>query len=134
MSASWNLQTALIAALKADATLQTLLGGARIYDTPPFRARLPYITLGMTLERDWSTSTEQGGEHIITFHSWTEMNSRQQAMALEEAVRDLIENTSISITGHILVNARYQFSEIRRDREGSAYHGIIRYRLVTEPV
>lgn len=133
MSASWQLQAALMTALIGDATLTGLLGSARIYDMPPFRVRLPYITLGMSQTRDWSTSTETGAEHLVTFHSWTEIKNREKALAIEEAIKVIIETTSLTMADHVLVNAFYQFSEVRRDTEGDAFHGIIRYRMVTEP-
>lgn len=133
MSASWQLQQALIAALNLDTALLALVGGARVFDHPPLRARLPYVTLGVTLTNDWSTSTEEGSEHILTLHSWTESNSRQQAHEIEAAIVTAISSLSPSLSGHRLINARHQFSEIRRDPEGDAFHGIIRFRLVTEP-
>ena len=45
---------------------------------PPGAPSRPYITIGMTQERDWSTSTEEGCEHVVTLHCWTENNGRRQ--------------------------------------------------------
>ena len=34
---------------------------------------------------------------------------------------------------HHLVNLRHEFSEARLDPDGDTFHGIVRYRAVTEP-
>lgn len=48
----------------ADGAVVAALGGARVYDDVPKRAEFPYLTFGQTTERDWSTATEPGHEHI----------------------------------------------------------------------
>lgn len=132
-SANWQLQEALYASLSASTPLITLLGGAKIYDLTPRRTKPPYITIGMTQERDWSTSTEEGSEHIVTLHSWTENRGRKQADELQEAIKSVIANAAFTMPTHQLINLSYEFSEIRRDPDGEILHGLIRYRIITEP-
>jgi uncharacterized protein DUF3168 len=61
--ASWALQRSVYQALAGSSDLTTLLGGARIYDHAPQGAAFPFITLGQSVVRDWSTGTEDGAEH-----------------------------------------------------------------------
>jgi len=36
------------------------------------------------------------------------------------------------LSGHRLINLRHEFSEARRDSDGETFHGIARFRAVTE--
>src|SRR5689334_13214151 len=65
-SASASLQKAVFSALNASTSLTDLLGGARIFDDMPPQVSFPYVTFGQSQERDWSTGSESGGEHILT--------------------------------------------------------------------
>src|SRR5262245_39109584 len=132
-SASWSLQQSVFAALTADSALTSLLGGARIYDDVPQGTGLPYLTLGQSTERDWSTGTEDGNEHILTLHVWSNARGKKQAHDIIAAVRSALHDQPLTLTGHRLVNLRHEFSEARRDPDGEAIHGIARFRAVTEP-
>lgn len=132
-TAKLELQQALYQVLSADADLTNLLGGAKIFDHVPQRTNPPYITIGMTLEREWNTSTEEGREHIITLHSWTENRGRKLAQEIIIAIEQAIRSASFIMTNHSLVNQVFEFNEIRRDPDGETIHGITRYRMVTEP-
>ncbi|MRN49674.1 DUF3168 domain-containing protein [Brucella sp. 10RB9214] len=55
------LQKALFEALKNDGELIETLGGERVYDHVPARTPFPYVTLGETMCRNWSTASEEGG-------------------------------------------------------------------------
>jgi hypothetical protein len=132
-SASWALQQAIVAGLSDDATLSGLLGGARVWDAVPARAQFPYITFAQTSERDWSTGSEDGSEHIITLHVWSRGAGRREALAIMARVRELLHDASLDLSGFDLVGLRHELSEVRRDPDGETYHGIVRFRAVTEP-
>lgn len=133
-SANWELQEALYGALVGDAGLTSLLGGSKVYDLAPRRTKPPYITIGMTQERDWSTSTEEGCEHVVTLHCWTENNGRRQADEILQTVKQIMAGASLPMSNHQLINLVYEFSEIRRDPDGETLHGLVRYRIVTETI
>ncbi len=133
-TANWELQEALYGAFVGDANLTSLLGGSKIYDLAPRRTKPPYITIGMTQERDWSTSTEGGSEHVVTLHCWTENKGRKLADEILQSVKEIMASASLSMSNHGLVNLVYEFSEIRRDPDGETLHGLVRYRIVTEPI
>lgn len=69
-SAGLALQRAVFSALSKDAALVALLGSAKIYDDVPQRTDFPYVSFGQSTERDWSTATEDGAEHLVTLHVW----------------------------------------------------------------
>jgi hypothetical protein len=132
-SASWALQQAVFTALGADAGLISLLGGNRVYDDVPERAEFPYVTFALSNERDWSTSSEEGSEHLLTLHVWSRAAGRKEAHEIMGALRRVLHDAGLALTGYRLVNLRHEFSEARRDPDGETYHGILRYRAVTEP-
>ena len=133
-SATWSLQQSIFSALTANAALTTLLGGARVYDDVPQGTDFPYLTFGQSTARDWSTGSDDGDEHILTLHVWSQGRGKKQAHAIMDAVRTALHDQALALAGHRLVNLRHEFSEARRDPDGALVHGITRYRAVTEPV
>ncbi len=133
-SASGQLQEAIYVALTQTTGLTTLLGGTKIYDFVPRHTKPPYITIGITQEFDWSTSTEEGREHIITLHTWTLNQGRREADEIQQTIEGIMAAASLTMTNHLMVNLAFEFSEIRRDPDGETLHGILRYRVTTEPI
>ena len=132
-SAGWALQRAIYETLMADAAVTTALGGARIHDDVPRGAELPYVTIGQSSARDWSTGTEDGEEHTLTLHVWSRANGRRQVQQIMGLVRGALNEAALNVTGHRVVNLRHEFGEARRDPDGETYHGLMRFRAVTEP-
>lgn len=133
-SSSTHLQQSVHAALTADPAIIGLLGAPNVFDDVPRAARHPYITIGQSLVKDWSTGTEEGDEHILTLHVWSRAKGRQETHEIMAAVRAALADAPLSLTGHRLVNLRHEFSEARRDPDGETYHGLVRLRAVTEPI
>jgi hypothetical protein len=132
--ASWALQRAVYQALAASSDLTTLLEGARIYDDAPQAAAFPFITLGQSVIRDWSTGTEDGAEHSLTLHVWSRGGGKKQTLEIVEAIKDVLHDQPLLLADHHLINLRHEFSEARLDPDGDTFHGIVRYRAVTEPM
>jgi hypothetical protein len=133
-SSSWSLQRAVYDTLAADAVVTGLLGGPRIFDDVPQKTPFPYVTLGQSIVRDWSTGTETGDEHLLTLHVWSRAEGRREAHELLAALRAVFHETALTLDGHRLVNLRHELTEARREADGETYHGIVRLRAVTEPV
>lgn len=131
-SASWALQTSIHARLTADAALLGLIGGPRVFDDVPRGAAFPYVTFGLTSEKDWSTGTEDGTEHIVTLHVWSRGAGRHEAGNILAAIRGALHDQALALAGHRLVNLRQEFADVRRDPDGETFHGIVRLRAVTE--
>jgi hypothetical protein len=110
-----------------------MLGGARIYDDAPQGAAFPFITLGQSVVRDWSTGTEDGAEHDLTLHVWSRAGGKKQVHEILEAIRAVLHDQPLMLADHHLINLRNEFCEARLDPDGDTFHGIVRYRAVTEP-
>jgi hypothetical protein len=133
-ASSWAIQRGIYQALANSTDVTTLLGGARIYDDPPQAAGLPFVSLGQTELRDWSTGTEDGAEHLLTLHVWSRAGGKKQVHEIIEAIRGVLHDKPLALADHHLVNLRHEFSEVRPDPDGDTFHGIVRYRAVTEPM
>jgi hypothetical protein len=131
--AGWALQQSVFSRLTGDGALVTLLGGPSVHDDVPPGTGFPYLTLGQSTAADWSTATEPGLEHVFTVHVWSRAEGRRQTHELIGAIRAALEGSALAPAGHALVNLGFEFSEARRDPDGETYHGIVRYRAVTEP-
>lgn len=133
-SAAWALQQALHQALTSDAALTALLGGPRIWDHVPRGVAYPFISIGVTSERDWSTGSDTGGEHIMTLHVWSKAAGRHESDAISAAVRDVLHDAPLALAGCRLVNLRHELTDVRREADNEHYHGVVRLRAVTESV
>ena len=131
--ASWSLQRGVYQALAGSVDLTTLLGGIRVYDHAPQAAPYPFITLGQSVVRDWSTGTEDGAEHDLTLHVWSRSGGKKQVHQIIEVIRTVLHDQPLTLADHHLVNLRHELSEARLDPDGDTFHGIVRYRAVTEP-
>jgi hypothetical protein len=131
-NASWALQQAIHASLTGDEALTALLGGVRVYDDVPERAEFPYVTFAPMSERDWSTGTERGSEHGLMLHVWSRGAGRKEALEIMAASRAVLHEAALTLVGYRLVNLRHESSDVRRDADGETFHGIVRFRAVTE--
>jgi hypothetical protein len=131
-SSGFALQQAIFQKLSNDAATVAALGGTRIYDDVPARAEFPFLTFGQSTERDWSTGTELGHEHLVTLHVWSRGRGRKEAETAIAAAREALHDQALELAGHRLVNLRHEYSEARRDTDGETFHGIARFRAVTE--
>jgi len=131
-SAGFALQKAIFEKLTSDAPTLAALGGPRVYDDAPARTEFPFVTFGQSSERDWSTGSDEGYEHLVTLHVWSRARGRREAEQVIAAARAALHDQDLMLSGHRLINLRHEFSEARRDSDGETFHGIARFRAVTE--
>nr|WP_244500102.1 DUF3168 domain-containing protein [Methyloceanibacter superfactus] len=95
-AASWALQRSIYQALVNSSELTTLLGGDRIYSDAPPATPFPYITLGQTVNQDWSTGTEDGLEHSLTLHVWSRASGSIEVHEIIQVIRMVLHNQALS--------------------------------------
>jgi hypothetical protein len=127
------LRAAIHDALVADAPLNTLLGGPKVYDEPPASVAFPYVTLGDARVTDWSTGTERGEEHQLTLHAWSRQGGHKEAHLVAGALLQALDDAPLVLADHRLINFRFALADVRREADGRTYHALIRFRAVTEP-
>ena len=132
-AASAALRAAVHDALAADAALNAVLGGPKIYDEPPRAAAFPYVTLGETRINDYSTGDGPGEEHQLTLHAWSRQGGHREAHVIAGALLQALDDAPLTLTDHTLVNFRFAVADVRREADGRTYHALVRFRAVTEP-
>ncbi len=130
----WDLQKAVYQALKADGALSSQLGANWLYDDIPQTADFPYVVIDQMRVNDWSTGTERGSEHIIMLHVWSRDHGRSEAYRIADAVRTALEDAELTLGDNHLINLVHQYSDLKRDEDGESWHGVMRFRAVTEPI
>ncbi|PRD45801.1 DUF3168 domain-containing protein [Phyllobacterium phragmitis] len=133
-SANMELHKAIYLALSGDAALIAKLGGPNVYDHVPAAAAFPYVTFGQTAVYDWSTDSEIGDEHLFTIHVWSRAGGKKQVLEIMDLIATRMSATALTLDRHRLVNLALQYSQARNDDERDGYHGLLRYRAVTEGV
>ena len=69
----------------------------------------------------------------MTLHVWSRTGGKKQVHDIIEAIKSTLHDQPVTLVDHDLVNLRHEFSEARPDPDGDTFHGIVRYRAVTEP-
>jgi hypothetical protein len=127
-----ELQKAIFAALGNDPALTAALGGSRIYEQVPASAAFPYLTFGRTSVYDWSTGTEKWTEQLFTLHIWSKAKGNKETLQIMETARWLLDDKSLPLENDQLVNLRLEFAEARYDDDLAVYHGLLRFRAMSE--
>lgn len=130
--ASWPLQQAVYAALAGDATLTALAAGG-VHDHVPQDQPFPFVQIGEATVRDWSAKTFDGAEHTLTIHAWARGRGRKGVKEIMARIHEVLHNAALAVTGHTLVLLRFEFADAMEDPDGLTYHGVTRFRAVTQP-
>jgi hypothetical protein len=131
-NASWALQSAVFAALSSDMTMQSLID-TRLYDAVPLNPTFPYVVLGDGKETNADTATEEGSEHQFVVTAWSQSGGHKETKSIADAIRFRLNNATLSLDGHALVDLRFQDCEYTRQTDGQTYSATLSFRAVTEP-
>ncbi len=98
---------------------------------------MPYIVHDEPDTSEWDVSPTEtdagyGHEHSLMFHVWSAYEGRKEVADIMRALEVLFRDWAPSLTGHRLVNIRFQLQTVLRDPDGQARHGVIQFRVVTE--
>lgn len=128
------LQKALIARLRADATLKALLGDpARIWDQAPRDAAWPHLTVGRCESRPVAAA-DCGVEHRISLRCASRFEGAEEARAVCAAARAAVHEAPLEADGVRAVSVRASFVDVFRAQGNRATWGVVRLRAVTEEV
>ncbi|MGV6871733.1 DUF3168 domain-containing protein [Pseudochelatococcus sp. B33] len=128
------LREAVVARLTGDATLNEMLGGARIHDEPPRGIAGVYAVLSDTRLRDWSTGSDRGHEQDFSVTVWASAGGARSALKAAARIEALLHEAALALDGHRLVNLRVTGSDTRRDARANRSRIVLRLRAVTEVV
>jgi hypothetical protein len=94
---------------------------------------MPFLVFGVGKESDWSTATDTGTEHALVLHVWSRARGRKESKTVAAAVRDVLDDADLTLTGHTLVGIKHQSGEFLRQTDGRTYRAVMKFRAVTEP-
>lgn len=126
------VQQAIYHKLNNDSTLSALIMG--VFDRVPEGTAFPYVTVGEADCRDWSSMTTHGLECEITLGIYSRGGGRKQPLEIMERIYTLLHEGSLSISGHALVQSRFERSEVELLGDGLTYRGRMRLRLYSMEV
>ena len=124
------LQDAIFAALQGDANLMQVV--EEIWDEPDEDAPFPYVSIGDSTVVDNGTKTENGTEHTLTLHTWSQAAGRSETKQIMGLVYAALHEKDLSLVGDRLINLRFEFGDDFRDPDGRTYRGVMRFRAVIE--
>ena len=130
--ASLELQKTIVAQLKGNSELGALLAGEKVHDLAPPSAAFPYISIGRTEVADWSTGTEEGGDHLVSLHIWSDAHGKAETLRIMGLAATAMETLPPLLNGHRIILMRLEFREADYDDEARLHHGLLRYRALVE--
>jgi len=133
LPSSLSLQQEIYSALTGSTSLVALLGGTRVYDDTPEDTPFPYITLGQSIMRDWSTASDQGREHLLRLHVWSRETGGREAQLISEEIINVLHDAVLNLQDNALINLRFLGADHITDADRKTHHSILRFRAVTEP-
>lgn len=132
-SAMLPVQTAIYAALAADATLAALIDG--VFDAIPEETKPGrYVVLGESTEIADDTFGAQGRDELLTIHTYVadtpSAEGWAQAKAINSRVVALLDGANLTVTGTTFVLCQFETSQTLR--EGDWRHIATDFRILTE--
>ncbi len=134
MNPAQSLQQAMRAALIARAPLTTILGGAHIFDEMPRGANAPYVQFTGIETRDWSVADQKAHEHFVSLEVASNSRSRAAAHAIANEVEATLDNATLTLADHKLINLRVIFTTVTRTKATENFGAVLRFRAATEPL
>ncbi|OCJ18090.1 hypothetical protein A6U87_04065 [Rhizobium sp. AC44/96] len=133
MSTANELLTAIHALLSEDAELTAMIGPDAIRDRLVAGRKLPCIVVGELTSNDYSTSTEEGEEHLLALEIWSDAAGRRQVQTIVERLHALLQDAALGLATHHLVGVRHLATRTRREPKTRLHVAEMRFRAVTEP-
>jgi hypothetical protein len=126
----FELQKSIYQTLSGDAALSAMITG--VYDRVPQNTAFPYITIGETTGRDWSSRTTTGMNLVVTLHVFSRAGGRQEALQIMERIHALLHEGDLEMTDQVLIMMRFEMSDVLLEQDGFTYQGVIRFQALTE--
>lgn len=125
MSVSVSFQELIIATLKADPAVSSLVG-TRVYDGPPKNPTFPYISLGAMDFRTDDADCIVAREETIQIDCWTRNNGRKwPCKQIVDAVVNAMREQSETLSDGVLVGLSIELIRVMNDPDGITVHGVV---------
>jgi len=147
VSAELAIQQAVIAALRADATLISLLAthayegsptvpGVYEYvpqaDASESDVDFPYVVAGDMTGAEFDTDDLNGQDHTLTLHVWDRYRGRKRVRQVLDAIYVVLHRASLAVSGQTTIFCYWEFSQSMPDPDPETQHGVTRFRILTQ--
>jgi hypothetical protein len=136
--ASYELQVAVITALKGNAALAALVAG-RVYDRVPrdpntnrVTAAFPYVSLGAEQEIPELYDCIDASEIIFSIDSWSRDPGFREVKRIADKVERSLHNAPITLADNALVYLVKDGRRVFRDPDGLTSHASSAFRVGVE--
>lgn len=128
------LRKAILAHLTADAAFVATIGGAKVFDEAPRNVEPPYVVFADAQMRDWSAQLSRGAEQFLALSVFSTQRGAREALDIAQKVVDLLDEASLVLQDHALVDLRFVAIETKREHNGRFARVNLRFRATTESV
>jgi hypothetical protein len=146
VSPVFAVQRAIVAILRDDATMATLLASVKgvptavpaVVDGPAEGQAYPYVAVGEQLSIPDNDMTSFGREVTATLHVWTKTRSMATGQAIADRITALLDHQVATVDarliplGHRCVRVEQEFDQALKDPDPEIRHHILRFRFVTQ--
>jgi hypothetical protein len=127
-----SLRKAIRARLIGDAAFVSALGEPRIYEEAPRGVNPPYVLFADAQMRDWSGTLSRGAEQFFTLAVVTTQRGLGAALGVAQQIVTLLDEASLPLEHHDLVDLRFVSLDTRRDQSGRFARVSLLFRATTE--
>lgn len=132
MSHELALQKALIAHLKADASMTALLDG-RVWDDGPQAPGYPHLKVGRS-ESQPMGADGGGVKHVLTLTCVSRFRGTEEAKAVVAATRARLDDARLEADGVRTVSLGVRFADVYPAPDKVRTFAVMRVRAVTEEI
>jgi hypothetical protein len=132
MTAPGDLQQALFLRLRSDEALSALLGGAGLLERATGNVAFPHVTCGQTSAFDWDTGAQNDADQLVTLHVWSKDHGEAETLAIMDSIKARLADAVLVIGSYGQTRLLLEFAEVRHEDDLGVYHGLLRFRAVTE--
>ena len=133
MQPAFDVQQAMKSTLASRPALNTLLGGAHIFDELPRGATAPYVMFTTIETRDWSVADQKAHENFITLEVNSKSRSRAQAQNIVQEIELALDGAALTLVDNNLISLRCIFISAARQKSADYFSATMRFRAATEP-
>ena len=133
MQPALDVQQAMKSTLASRPALNTLLGGAHIFDELPRGATAPYVMFTTIETRDWSVADQKAHENFITLEVNSKSRSRAQAQNIVQEIELALDGAALTLVDNNLISLRCVFISAARQKSADYFSATMRFRAATEP-
>jgi Protein of unknown function (DUF3168) len=128
---SLELQSAIVAKLKADAGVQAIVG-QRIYAEVPANPTFPYISLGDNQVLPDKADCIDGTECFWQLDGWSRSHSGPEEKQISKAIVACIDDQALVLTGYAAIVVELNRVDYLRDPDGITRHVAVNFRFLIQ--